>query len=244
VGVIGITAGPKTPPYPPLKGKGVMCMKKILINILTCLPLLMINNIFAQETLWENPNLAPLVVFFNQEKIKPSFWPTLSYIKKTDLPPPYDYLLTQPLMTTAIEHYYQRTAQIQALYQFYDAKHKINSRGVMMYVDKDKNRDNALLAKQTGQAVTAELGLISMNFAALPEAILEDVTHSSKPFGALLVEYHIPTKRIENRYFKISCQGPFLQYFFCKNGFLFGRSGTLVRTDDHQWVAQVVEILP
>lgn len=204
----------------------------------------MMNSTYAQEANWNDIALSPLIEFLKHENVKSSSWPRVHYIEKNNLPKVYHSLLTQPLMTKAVENYYQRTAQVQPLYQFYDTKQMINSRAVIMYVDKDKNRNNALLAHSLGQAIVAELGMISMNFAALPPGVIDGVKHSAKPFGALLLEYHVPTRRIDNRYFKITCENIFLPYLNCPNGFLFGRTGTLIRTDTQQWAARVVEILP
>lgn len=191
---------------------------------------------------WKDEALRPLIAFLKHRKLDASDWPQINYLGKHSLPSPYSFLLTQPLMTTAIRHYYQRTPQIQTLYQLYDSKQSINSRAVIMYIDQDQNRDNALLAQQAGQALVTELGMIHINFSALTDRMIYEIEHSCKPFGALLLEFGIATQRVHNRYFQIA--NIFSDYLTANKKCLFGRSGTLLRTDNQHPLAHVVEILP
>ncbi len=200
------------------------------------------DNFISPAPCWKDQALKPLVTFLKHQELEVSAWPQINYLDQHSLPSPYNFLLTRPLMTTAIQRHYQRTPQIQTLYQLYDLKQSITSRAVIMYVDQDQNRDNALLAKQMGQAITAELGMIHINFSALAEAMIYEIEHSCKPFGALLLEFGIATHRVHNRYFEIT--NIFPNYLSCNKKSVFGRSSTLLRADNQRFLAHVVEILP
>ncbi len=193
---------------------------------------------------WKDENLMPLLAFLKHKRRNVCDWPQINYVDKPSLPSPYDFLLTQPLMTMAIEYYYQRTPQIKTLHEFYEAEQHYHSRVVLMYVDQDPSRDEALLAQKMGQAVVAELAMIHINLSGLTEDIVQEIERSTKPFGAILLEFGIASQRIHNRYFQLSHSSVFSDYLACNKPFFYGRSSTLLRSDNQAFLAQVVEILP
>lgn len=192
-----------------------------------------------------SPELAPLRQFFVQQHIAESSRPSLTYVEQSVLPSPYDFLLTQPLMTIGIADYYQRTPMVcPPLYAISDAKNKIYGRAVIMVVDKNAQRDDALAADKIGESNVTELGLITINMTAVPAAVMEGVVNSQIPFGALLKKYNVKTRTEGRRYFKITCDATFSQLLDCPlNTTLYGRTNTLIGEDSNLWVAQVVEIL-
>ncbi len=189
--------------------------------------------------------LSPLLTFFNQEKIPKSSWPQLTYVNKNNLPSPYDFLLTQPLMTLGIEQYYQRTAKVRTpLYTIANTTQSTYSRAIIMIVDPLKSRDDALAADRQGQSIIAELGLITMNFRSLPQPVINGVLHSQTPFGKLLTLYKVKTHPVNQSYFQVPCSPVFSNLLQCQPGeTIYGRLNTLVRDDNGQWVAHTVEIL-
>lgn len=189
--------------------------------------------------------LAPLQQFFVQQHIPESARPSLTYIEQPALPSPYDFLLTQPLMTIGIADYYQRTPMVRPpLYAVSDAKNKTYSRAVIMVVDKNAQRDDALAADKISESNVAELGLITINMTAVSTAVMEGVVNSQVPFGTLLKKYNVKTRTEGRRYFKTTCDATFSQLLDCPlNTTLYGRTNTLIGEESNLWVAQVVEIL-
>lgn len=210
-----------------------------------CILLMNTATVAHAVTDWSQPELQPLRLFFTQEDIAAQSWPSLSYVEKIALPDPYQFLLTQPLMTQGIAQYYQRTPKVRTpLFVLHNTKNNTFYRAVIMIVDSKKNRDDALIADKIGDSTIVELGLIAMNFAALPQAVIDGVLHTQTPFGALLINHKIKTHAINRRYFKINCDLMLARYLQCAQGkTLYGRTNTLVRDDNQQWVAQVVEVL-
>lgn len=193
----------------------------------------------------DHPQMQPLTQFFTQENIPAASWPKMTYIAKETLPSMASFLLTGSLLTPRVAEFYQRTPQIRIPLQIDDNdKTKQYYRAVIMVIDNKKQRDQALQADKLKESTIVELGLISINFAAMPEALIADVRKGQTPFGALLLKHKVSTQNIDTRYFKISCDMPLTAYLLCKRGeTLYGRSNTLVRDDNHVWVAHVVEIL-
>ncbi len=194
---------------------------------------------------WSEPALAPLRQFFIQEQVHQQFWPVLTYIDQDDLPGPYDFLLTQPLMTLGIAKYYQRSPKLRTpLYAIHNHQQKTYSRAIIMIVDNNKDRDDALAADQKTEATVTELGLITMNFAALPPEVIDGVLHTATPLGTLLVANKVITHSQDRHFFKIQCNHALNTFLNCnQRNVLHGRTNTLVRSDNGQWVARVVEIL-
>lgn len=199
----------------------------------------------ASCLIWSNIELEPLTTFFTKENIPESSWPNLVYVQESDLPAMQKSILTQPLLTAAITDYYQRTPKIrEPLHSDDDLVHDQYYRAIIMIVDKNEQRDNALLADTLNESRVVELGLISINFSALPNNVKNDVREGEIPFGALLLKYKIATDSINTRYFKMACEQHLAAYLQCEIGqMLYGRSNTLVREDNHVWLAHVVEIL-
>ncbi len=198
----------------------------------------------ASSLSWHNPALIPLVQFFNQSKLPRKDWPGIYPVRKSELPVPYDFLLTQPVMTLGIAHYYQRTPKVRPpLYVVEDAQQHIYSRGIIMIVDKNARRDDASRADHLRQSTIVELGLININTAVLPEGFLDEIRHSRTPFGALLAKYQVKTHDTDQYFFKIQCQKVLRLNLGCSRGqMLYGRTNTLVNQQNIR-VANVVEIL-
>jgi uncharacterized protein YjbI with pentapeptide repeats len=199
----------------------------------------------AQQTNWNDIALAPLLQYPNQKGFIRQSLINLTYVNKADLPAPYDFLLTQQLMTLGIAKHYRRTPKVRTpLYAHYNPKQKIYARAIIMIVDNNRSRDDALAADKVGEATIVELGLINMNFAALPAQVIDSVLHTKIPFGALLASNQIKTHNINTQYFKINCNADLDIYLKCSHHpTLYGRTNTLIRNDNGQWVARVVEIL-
>lgn len=160
------------------------------------------------------------------------------------LPPPYDFLLTQPLMTIGMEKYYQRTPIIRAVSILKNNKTQTYSRIITMLIDSHKARNDANLAQKSQEEVVVELAAITMNFAALPEAVKKGVLTSKTPFGKLLAANNIKTRDVERHYFSLACSSTLARYTHCRKGTtLYGRTNTILSKDNDEWLARVVEVL-
>lgn len=165
-------------------------------------------------------------------------------IEEEKLPPPYNYLLTQPLMTKGIEHYYGRTAIIQTLYAEQNEEKKSYSRIIRMLLDSNKKRNNPQVAQQKKEIFIAELAFITINFDALPKAMIKDITNTKTPFGTLITKYHLNVRSVDRSYFSLKCSKDLSALTQCTvNKTLYGRRNTLVNANTKQWLAKVVEIL-
>ncbi|CEK09378.1 hypothetical protein [Legionella hackeliae] len=170
---------------------------------------------------------------------------SLTTIQQSQLPAPFDFLLTQPLMTVGLEQHYQRSGQIKVIYKQEIARKGTYSRAILMLMDNDKNRNDVKKAEARHEVIAVELALIKMNFKALPKEVINGVLHSSIPFGKLLVMNGIKTTSSHRSYFKMTCNTQLAAFINCKlNSILYGRKNTLNRADNNQWLAHVLEILP
>lgn len=161
-------------------------------------------------------------------------------VKLNQLPPPYHYLLTQPLMTLGIKTYYQQTPIIQTHSAVKNIDSNTYSRIIVMLVSSLSNKN-----ANNDYSIVVEIAFITMNFNALPTKVIDGVLHSHTPFGQLLVENHIKVVSQDRFYFSLPCDQQFASLTHCVlNSKLYGRTNTLIRKDNQQWVAQVVEILP
>jgi hypothetical protein len=174
----------------------------------------------------------------------------LANIEKTQvcqssLPAPYAYLLTQPLMTKGIENYYQCRATIQTLYAQKSKTDNTYFRVILMLLDKNKARTKLELAQRKKDTRVAELAFITMNFNELPKKVIEDVLHTTIPFGKSLLNHQVKTRSENRSYFFVNCNKMLSSLTHCRlKHRLYGRSHTLIRADNQHWVARVVEILP
>nr|HEN5517625.1 hypothetical protein [Legionella pneumophila] len=98
-------------------------------------------------------------------------------LSKDSLISPYNYLLTQPLMTTTLEKYYQRTSRIKVITAFTNPHNNTYSRIIILYVDRNKKRNNVELAQKKNEIIPVELAAININFEELPEKLITDITH-------------------------------------------------------------------
>lgn len=170
---------------------------------------------------------------------------TSKELKQDMLPSPYNYLLTQALMTLGIEHYYQRTPIIQTIFAQQNRQDKTYSRIIVMLVDRNKTRNNAKQALKIKEQVPVELALITMNFNELPLKFIHDVLHSNVPFGKLLIKHHIKTTSSSRKYFLIHCNETLASLIHCDlNSVIYGRNNTITQVDNKKWLAHVIEILP
>ena len=176
----------------------------------------------------------------------------LSNVEKTStrvnqdmLPTPYNYLLTQPLMTKGIEKYYQRTPIIQMIYAVKNRRNNTYSRAIMMLIDSSKARNNVELAQRRQETMVVELAFITMNFNALPKEIITAVLNTNIPFGTLLSDNHVKVSITGRTYFSVKCNKELASLTHCNlNSIIYGRTNTIIRAVDNQWLAGVVEILP
>ena len=159
-------------------------------------------------------------------------------VSRDKLPAPFDYLLTQPLMTKAIKNYYQCTPWIQKIYAVKNKHNNTYHRAIIMYVDK-KVETNSKPSK-----FGVELAFITMNFNALSRQIIHDVLNTNVPFGQLLTHYHVKIFTTERTYFSVKCNLELASLIHCnRNSTIYGRTNTIISTDNHQWLAHVIEIL-
>ena len=93
------------------------------------------------------------------------------------LPQPYSYLLTQPLLTIAIEHYYGAAPMIKLVAENLNLHNNLYYRTIIMML---KNR---IIAERAG---------IVMNFNELPHPLIKQILNTNIPFGRLLYEAHVP----------------------------------------------------
>ncbi len=193
---------------------------------------------------WTAVDLQPLRQFLVHQRIPKQEWPVLSPVTALQLPAPYDFLLTQPLMTVGITEYYQRTPKIRTpLYAIQENAQQTFARAIVMIIDRDSQRNNALIADPLGEAELVELGLIQMNLAVLSKPLVDNLRHSQVPFGALLVDYQMKTRPDRTHYFKVV--GNALAPYLAHNNqvVLYGRANTLICEKSGQWLARTVEIL-
>ena len=170
---------------------------------------------------------------------------SITNIEQAKLPYPYNFLLTQPLMTQTLEKYYKRTPIIQTQATDFDPIQNSYARTITMLIDRDKQRNNADEAQKTGETQVIELAFIKMNFSELPKEIIEEIRHTNIPFGKLLEKHQIKVLTKNRVYFTTTCTKEIALFMQCNlNKVLYGRKNTIVRGDNHQWLAQVIEILP
>ncbi len=153
-----------------------------------------------------------------------------TFIDVEGLPSPYDFLLTQPLMTQGIETYYHGTSHIVSLCVDEDVRAQRFSR--------------VILIKIKGKKAPVLIGSIEINTAVLPDSFLYALRTSSTPFGALLLQHEIKTCSVGIEYFTVVSDAILSEHLKCdKNIVLYGRTNRLIRAADKEWIANVVEIL-
>lgn len=170
---------------------------------------------------------------------------SITNIEQSKLPRPYNFLLTQPLMTQTLEQYYKRTPIIQTQSTYFDPTQNNYARTITMLIDRDKQRNNATYAQKTGVAQVIELAFIKMNFSELPKEVIEEIRHTNTPFGKLIEKYQIKILTQNRVYFTTACTKEIASLMPCDlHKALYGRKNTIIRADNKQWLAQVMEILP
>lgn len=166
-------------------------------------------------------------------------------INQANLPSPYNYLLTQPLMTKGIEKYYGRTAVIKKVFAKLDQSDNTYHRSIIMLIDSNKKRNKANKAQIKNEALIVEFAYITMNFNELPKKITEEVLNTNIPFGTLLTKYDVHVLTKGRNYFTVKCNNTLASLVHCQaSDMLYGRTNTIIRADNKKWLAHVVEILP
>lgn len=162
-----------------------------------------------------------------------------------ELEPPFDTLLTQPLMTKAIIDHYHLTPITHAIYAIKNASNNTYYRVSELVIDSNKQRNNPTEALNKHEAVIVELAFIKINFNALPEGVTSAVENTGIPFGKLLLMNQIKIATKNRQYFKLKCSQKLVNLMRCTpNSSLYGRTNTIVHADNKEWLAQVIEILP
>ncbi|WP_298622779.1 hypothetical protein [uncultured Legionella sp.] len=169
----------------------------------------------------------------------------IKQIDKEDLPTPFDYLLTQPLLTVGIETFYKRTSAIRVVHAERNIKDNVYTRVITMILDQNSKRNNPAIAERLNEQVIVELALISIYFNELPADFIHDILTSDIPFGRLLKSKKIETNSKNQYYFSTVCNTALLSFLKCQlNSPIYGRINTIVRTDNNRSIAQVIELLP
>lgn len=185
----------------------------------------------------KSKNINQIDRLFNTVKIS-------TMLSKDSLISPYNYLLTQPLMTATLEKYYQRTSRIKVITAFTNPHNNTYSRIIILYVDRNKKRNNVDLTQKKNEIIPVELAAININFEELPPKLITDIIHTNIPFGKLLTQHHLKVFSKDRRYFLVACNKMLASLIDCKlNKKLYGRTNVLVRADNKKWVAHVIEIL-
>lgn len=165
-------------------------------------------------------------------------------LRVDSLPAPYRHLLSQELMTKTLEQYYQRTAIIQPLNTSQNESEQTYSRTIIMLIDSNKGRNDAKLAERRQEAQIVELAFITINFKILPKDMIDEIRHTTVPFGTLLARHKIPFYTSRRSYFSLPCDEKLAAMIPCQlHHQTYGRKNVIVRKDG-QWLAKVVEILP
>lgn len=165
-------------------------------------------------------------------------------VSESDLPKPFDYLLTQPLLTKGLENYYKRIALLTPIQAKMDDKNNIFTRSILMLIDRNAERNNVEQAKLKNETATLEFSTIQMNFNALPNSVINGVLNSNVPFGKLLINQNISIKTTGRTYFKIRCDKTLSEILKCpENTNIYGRTNTILDAKNMTWLAKVTEII-
>ncbi|RUR28741.1 hypothetical protein [Legionella qingyii] len=166
-------------------------------------------------------------------------------VDSSQLPSPYNELLTPPLMTKNIEKYYARSAIIKTIFAAQDLDKNTYQRAIVMFIDSNKERNQPDFAQTKKEVTVVELAFITMNFNELPNSMIEEILHTNTPFGKLLGKYQLQILTQDRTYYKIRCNSALASLIHCNlNDFIYGRTNTIIRSDNKKWLAHVVEILP
>jgi len=176
---------------------------------------------------------------------KKYFQSELLVVKQKELPAPYDFLLTQPLMTVGLEKHYQRTAAIKIINFLLNETNGIYTRSILMLIDSNKKRNDAITAENNHEAVPIELAFIEINFNELSENIISEITNTKVPFGTIIKKNGFETYSSDREYFSITYEHELAELIHCKlSTQVYGRKNTIKKEIDNKWVARTLEILP
>lgn len=148
-------------------------------------------------------------------------------------------------MTPTLAQYYKRTPIIQPQSTHFNPTKNIYARTITMLIDRDKQRNNVSYAQKKGTAQVIELAFITINFNQLPKEVIEEICHTNTPFGTLLEKHQIKILTQNRAYFTTACTPEITSFMPCElNKVVYGRKNTIIRADNKQWLAHVMEILP
>ncbi|HCA89388.1 MAG: hypothetical protein CMF38_02225 [Legionellaceae bacterium] len=157
------------------------------------------------------------------------------------LPYPYDVLLTQPLMTQNLEDFYQSTCEMKVLKTHFDKNQRLYARAITLNVAQNALRVQSLHPKK---ACTVQVAFIVMNVEQLSAQAWQDVMAENKPFGVILRDSGLKTISQNCLFYALIPTHSLSKLLQCSaDKILYARAHTLVRQDNQQWLAQVVEIL-
>lgn len=184
------------------------------------------------------------LLYANVENFFDSLEQKIILVSESSLPKPFDYLLTQPLLTKGIENYYKRNALINPIQAKMDHENNIFTRSILMLVDRNADRNNVEQAKLKNETTALEFSTIQMNFSALPKSVITDVLNTNVPFGKLLINQAISVKTTNRTYFKIKCDKTLSKILKCsENTYVYGRKNTILDAENMIWLAKVTEII-
>lgn len=165
-------------------------------------------------------------------------------MQQNRLPQPYQNLLSQPLLTKGLEKYYQRTAVVQKIYSRKNKRNNTYFRAIIMLMDRDKTRNNPKFAQQEKETRVVELAFITINLNALPKQMTKDILYTNVPFGTLLSKHHVEIYTMGRSYFSTQCITQLAALVPCRlKTKIYGRTNTIMQTDNKKWLADVVEVL-
>ncbi len=153
----------------------------------------------------------------------------IEVLKKSQLVEPYDYLLTQTLMTLGLERHYQQATAIETVSESYNHDTQRYARTIKMLVDDQK---------------VVEYARILVNTTNVPTTLIQNMLSTSIPFGKLLARERIEVTHANTQFFSGQAGFDFVHSFGCEAKIeLFGRVNTLVNKKNGEWIAQIVEVL-
>lgn len=167
-----------------------------------------------------------------------------SQLHQSNLPSPYSFLLSQPLLTKALERYYERKAFIKKIYVSRNVANNTYFRTIIMLIDSNKKRNDFKIAQKNNETSIVELAFITINLAELPKPMINDILYSDIPFGTLLTKYHIEIKTSQRSYLSTRCDNQLAELIHCHlEETLYGRTNTILSKVNKEWLAEVVELL-
>ena len=173
-----------------------------------------------------NAFLAPLIRFYEQERLEPL---KFELQEVESLPETPRHLLCHAGdMTTRLERHYQSPIGLNALY--------------VSQTPDSYFREVLLFAEKTGKPV--EYGAIEINTEVFPEKLRSDVLQGQKPLGGLLLKHKFDFISKPQTYFRVESDDHIQNHLQVPSpSKLYGRANILT-TSSGDTIANIVEILP